>query len=199
MDIYQFNGSLIQAAKNAGLSKTNPITLNLMVQPDGSHVPTQLKVQVSYSSPAAVDDALWLNPTDANMYLCGSAVWTPLDSGNELYSTAGIPSLSTAEGGGGGGSTDSVSKAYVDAKFVEALTAMHAIITTPVATLNDLRTLDASTIIDKQMVYVESVKSVYAYDLQGTGVDDNQNTIVPNSGVGRWYATTPGTLDGGSF
>lgn len=199
MDIYQFNGSLLKAADEAGLSKTNPITLNLMVQPDGSHVPTQLKVTVSYSSPVTVVDALWLNPSDANMYLCDGAIWTALDSNSEMYSTAGIPSLSTVESGSSGGSADSVSKAYVDAKFVEALTAMHAIVTTPVASLTALRAIDTTTLNDKQMIYVESVKSVYAYDLQGTGVDDNQNIIVPSSGIGRWFATTPGTLDGGSF
>ena len=95
---------------------------------------------------------------------------------------------------------DVATKAYVESRIAEAIAASQTIIAAPLATLDDLRNFNMTSVKDKQMIYVEEVKKIYAYDLEGEGVDDGgMSVITPIGGIGRWFPTTPGTLDGGVY
>lgn len=73
--------------------------------------------------------------------------------------------------------------------------ALENTIGAPVQTIADLRAVAAADRADKQQRFVEDVGSTgatYAFNAEGTGVDDGDLIIVPTSGTGRWFKISAG-------
>jgi hypothetical protein len=92
---------------------------------------------------------------------------------------------------------EAVTKQYLDQ--VLSLVTSGRLLGYPVQDLVALRFIDTASLTDKQVAYVEDKRTMYAYDAQGTGVDDNVDIIRPASNQGRWFSTSPSTLSGGVF
>jgi hypothetical protein len=185
MDAVKLAAGLIAEAYAKGLTPTNPINIEMWT--DDAGVATKKYVCVSFTSPARPYEGLiWVNPTNRELYEYNVATGTWVDTEDEKDPLEAGKVFATVE--------------YVDSKMTQAVSMSQAIIAQPIATVNDLRNLNMTNVKDKQMIYVEELNRVYAYDLQGIGDDDNGQTVVtPAGGIGRWFPTTPGNLDGGEF
>jgi hypothetical protein len=67
---------------------------------------------------------------------------------------------------------------------------------TPVADLTALRRLSTTGIIDRTVVYVESERSLYAFDRQATDPETPPQIIQPSSTGGRWFQTVAAEAPG---
>lgn len=64
---------------------------------------------------------------------------------------------------------------------------------TPVDDLDALRAIPELERSDQDTRLVESEKSIYRFDAQGTAADDGDLVIAPTVGTGRWFKVTGGT------
>lgn len=184
-----------------------------LLGPTQDNVCIQRDITVSGTAPQIFVGApisLWMNPVTWQIFKSVANTWTEVFTYDDMF----------FENTGGGGSSaigadgvatqpimlsrnpmlpqEAATKSYIDS-VLALVASSNLYVSAPVADLNALRAIDTLQVKDKQVVYVESVQTLFAYDLQGVGVDNNFDTIVPNSSVGTWNSTTPTVLNGGTF
>lgn len=95
MKITELNMRMVREAEVKGLTSTEPVTIHIWGQPDGSNRPVRRIVIVSHTAPMLYEDALWLNPTDMVMHQCISNAWTIVQSADDMFSNKGTDSVAT--------------------------------------------------------------------------------------------------------
>lgn len=94
---------------------------------------------------------------------------------------------------------EAANKDYVDIAIASiASGGIGALYGPPVQSIPDLKALDVSVIPDKHLRLVEDARKIYAYDYESTSAPDDVFIVQPNSGPGRWHATNPQVIDGGT-
>jgi hypothetical protein len=185
-----------------------------------AQLPVNRQCTVSINAPQLYDGTttqIWVDSDlnvfkSSNWYKPAAPIWEQITTYEELFIEGSassykpsVDSLPLAGGTMGGPvllfrdpilSNEAATRSYVDS-VVELIAAGKLYIEHPVTTVAELRALDVSTIPDEQVIFVEATRKMYAYDLQGIGIDDGQYIIVPSSGIGRWISTTPNVIDGG--
>jgi len=222
MEIDQFVMNIRGSANALGYSGLTPVTFHLAGL-TVAQLPVNRTCHVSATAPTlypGTDVQLWVSSElkaykSSNWYEPDAPKWDQVTDYSNLFiddmssvaqANSGTGDALPLTGGTMGGpvllfrdpvvSNEAASKAYVD-NVVRLIAAGKLYIEQPVTTIAELRALDVSSVPDEQVIYVESAHRMYGYDLQGVGVDDGQYVITPNSGIGRWFSTTPNILDGG--
>lgn len=186
------------------------------------HLPVNRLCIVSAVQPPLVANTsvtrIWIDPSlrvwkSSNWYQPAAPIWEQISAYESIFldsfATQGSGSTGSAlplDGGTMSGpillfrdpvtQNEAVTKSYVDT-VVNLIAAGRLYIDRPVSTIAELRALDVSTVPDEQVIFVESARKMYAYDLQATGIDDGSYIVTPASGIGRWIATVPNVFDGG--
>lgn len=93
--------------------------------------------------------------------------------------TAALPAAGTPSAAG-----DLITKGYADEHYVQGRAGL--------ADLAALKAVDDGDLTDKDVVFVESLNTLYRYDASSVTAGDDNMVVEPTSGTGRWLKVTQG-------
>lgn len=217
--MFTFKSNAVNQALAEGLTPTSmPKYYQVLGPTVGNYECTSRQIAVSFVEPPLYADEnvqIWINAEtrevfkSSNFYSRENLTWLPImdydsifqddDPISTAYAAAALSGTSTSGGSSTTISPDVATKAYVLSLFNQLVSSGSNSILPPVSTIADLRALDVTAVQDKQLIFVEQVNSVYAYDAQSALADTGNTVIAPTTGTGRWICVTPANLNGGTF
>lgn len=196
---------LLRLAEDADYK--NKLFSLLLLGPSQNNVCIRRTVTVCETAPMLTSEIrLWFQPSTGLMHKSDS-IWRPVGTYDEMFfetikasavnldGQVSVPLLLSRDPLL---PNEAVPKSYLDS-VLALVTSGKLYVSAPVQSIIELRAFDVTTIVDKQVIFVETNRTLYAYDAQGIGIDDGAEIITPTTGPGRWFTTSPTILSGGLF
>lgn len=219
-DLDTFARSVLDLAKYLGFPGRDPIKVKLLGPNEfgSSYMGTVERMTyiatASPPLPIGLEPWLWFNPVTYKFYKSGNwnstniweeqteflGLFTENSSADNSGLIAGVAQVPIILQGEPTQPNEAATKAYVDMAIASIAAGGSSILYgPPVQSISDLRAVDVSGVPDKQLRLVEDAHKIYSYDLQSTATPDNEYIVAPLTGSGRWIATNPNILDGGTI
>ena len=216
-DLKKFIIGMLNTARKTGMVGQDK-AIRVMIQsvyPDRNGIKVPVFVCSGAPEKSFSDNQVWINLDDLSAYRTrdGGATWTKCEGYYDLYRLDTPPDVGDKTFNEGQVTVpvvlsrepelpmEAVPKQYVD-QLVEQIVGAggsNPFYGLPVPTIEALVALDTEQIPDKQVRLVESVGKIYAYDQQSQEAADGTDIVIPASNVGRWIATSPSRVDGGTY